>query len=248
MKKGAHQLGADWYGFSIRGKPLVGVSGGRLVFGTKGIVGYPSLEEVRSGWQPVTKLEANFYGTREALLKMGMSNEEMDREEITLVWENLSGQYCKDLTFRCDVCKFVHPFACLCGVVVNAIAERDHPRTYVLCSVCAVWLGFGKLRFPQGLCFNFTELQVAKIKALHKELEIVHKELKIVLETSILSTENDNMEKGVEQIHDFVVKTPNVTEIIQMRFRLLSDEIRELSDRLTRGEFPDPYEIEKANN
>ena len=63
-----------------------------------------------------------------------------------------------DGTFRCDVCKFVQPFICICGTVIDAVDDLP-PKAYTLCGGCAVWLGFGEPRFPQGLYFNFSEEQ-----------------------------------------------------------------------------------------
>jgi len=79
-------------------------------------------------------------------------------------------------TFRCDVCKFVLPSIYLCGSVADA-PQDNPPKVYILCGVCAMWLGFGEFRFPQGLCFNFSEEQREKIRALHEELDIVDKDL-----------------------------------------------------------------------
>ena len=74
-------------------------------------------------------------------------------------------------TFRCDVCKFIEPVVCLCGAVIDA-ADDLPPKTYTLCGVCAIWLSFEEPRFPQGWCFNFSEEQREKIRALHEELDI----------------------------------------------------------------------------
>ena len=110
-------------------------------------------------------------------------------------WESLSElQGVPRGTFRCDVCKFVQPLVCLCGAVLDfpidiiyrtESAVRDNPpKNYTLCGVCAIWLGFGEFRFPQGVCFKFSDEQREKIRALHKELDIADKELE---ETTSLS-------------------------------------------------------------
>lgn len=147
-------------------------------------------------------------------------------------------------TFRCDVCKFVQPLVCLCGAVADA--ADNPPKVYTLCGGCAIWLGFGESRFPQGLCFNFSEEQREKIRALHEELDIADKDLE---ETTLLSIAlaNTDREKGLEKVHEFLERVPNLREIIRLRFSLLPKNIIDLSGRLTRSEFVDPSEIEKAN-
>jgi len=150
-------------------------------------------------------------------------------------------------TFRCDVCKFVLPIICFCGAVADA-ADKP-PKVYVLCGVCAIWLGFGEFRFPQGLCFNFSGEQREKIRALHKELDIAiaNKELE---ETARISGEKflaGDAEGGLGVVHDYLERTPNLRELSLLRFSLLGEDICDLSGRLTRGEFVAPYEIEKMN-
>ena len=145
-----------------------------------------------------------------------------------------------DGTFRCDVCKLVQPFVCLCGTVVDGL--DNPPKTYTLCGVCTIWLGFGEFRFPQGLCFTFSEEQREKIRALHKELDIVKKEM-----DGVVLNVNPSAEY-LEEIHEFLEQMPNLRELVRLRFSLLPENVIDLSGRLTRGEFVDPSEIKKANN
>jgi len=148
-------------------------------------------------------------------------------------------------TFRCDVCKFVQPLVCLCGAVADGL--DNPPKVYTLYGGCAKWLGFGEPRFPQGLCFNFSEKQHEKIRALHEELDIADKDLEETTSLSIALVNTDR-EKDLEKVHEFLERAPNLREIIRLRFSLLPKSIIDLSGRLTRGEFVDPAEIEKANN
>jgi len=148
-------------------------------------------------------------------------------------------------TFRCDVCKGVQPLACLCGTVLDAADSSS--KAYVLCSVCALWLGFEEFRFPQLLCFNFSEEQRERIEALHKELDIADKELG---ETARISGEkflSGDVEGGFDRVHGYLEQTPNLKELVRLRFSLLPENIIDLSRRLTRGDFVDPSEIRKAN-
>lgn len=138
-----------------------------------------------------------------------------------------------DGTFRCDVCKFVYPKICLCGVVIDAV--DDTSKAYTLCGICAIWLGFGEYRFPQGLCFNFSEEQREKIKNLHKELDICSKELGQIVEF------------GIDLSHSFLENIPNLREFLRLRVSISPPNIVNLSDKLTRGESVAPPEIEKAN-
>lgn len=123
-------------------------------------------------------------------------------------------------TFLCDVCKFILPLEYLCGVVI----DDQYPEQSILCSVCAIWLGFEQPYFPQGLCYNFTDEQHDKIKALHKEIEATHECL-----ASIAISDNYKV------IHEFVDQVPNLNELLKLRLSLLPDEARDLSDSLTIG-------------
>lgn len=150
-----------------------------------------------------------------------------------------------DGTFRCDVCKFVWPKICLCGAVVDA--ADNPPKVYTLCGICAIWLGFGEYRFPQGLAFNFTGEQRETIKALHKELDIRSKEMGEIAETSKEKFLASNVEGGLGLVHDFLEQIPNLRELLRLRLSMSPQNIIDLSDRLTRGEFVAPFEIEKVN-
>lgn len=148
--------------------------------------------------------------------------------------ENLSSlEGVPDDTFRCDVCKFVYPQICLCGSVVDA--ADNPPKVHILCGICARWLGFNEYRFPQGLCFNFTEEQREKINTLHKELDICRKELGLI----------DNF--GIDLSLDILGQIPNLREFLRLRLSLSPQNIIDLSDRLTRGEFAAPTEISQVN-
>lgn len=138
-----------------------------------------------------------------------------------------------DGTFRCDVCKFVWPQICLCGAVVDA--ADNPPKAYTLCGICAIWLGFDEYRFPQGLCFNFSEEQREKIDTLHKELDVCSKDIGQIVEGRL------------DLAHDFLKQIPNLREFLRLRLSLSPQNIVDLSDRLTRGEFVAPSEIKKAN-
>ena len=148
-------------------------------------------------------------------------------------------------TFRCDVCKFVWPKVCLCGAIVDA-ADKP-PKVCALCGVCAIWLGFGEYHFPQGLCVNLTEEQREKIEALHRELDIRSKELGETAETSREKLLANNVEGGLGLVHDFLENIPNLREFLRLRLSLSPRNILDLSDRLSRGEFVAPSEIEKVD-
>jgi hypothetical protein len=147
-------------------------------------------------------------------------------------------------TFRCDVCKFVQPVVCLCGAVAdkNSGWDKYSSRTpketeavlYELCGVCAIWLGFGKTRFPQGFNFGFDDEQHKKINALHKELEILKGTLDKILALPA---------KDYEGLHELSSQISNFNELNRLRWSMLPEKIRELSDKLTRGERVDPSEI-----
>ena len=149
-------------------------------------------------------------------------------------------------TFRCDVCKFVQPLVCLCGAVADA--ADNPPKVYTLCGVCAIWLGFGESRFPQGLCFNFSGEQREKIKALHKERDIANKAIEEIERVSREKLLAGDAEGGLGVVHDFLELTPNLRELERLCFSLSPKNLIDLSGRLTRGEFVDPSEIEKANS
>ena len=161
--------------------------------------------------------------------------------------ESLSGlQGVPDGTFRCDVCRFVLPQICICGAVVDA-ADGLPPKTYTLCGVCAIWLGFEEPRFPQGFSVNFSKEQREKIRALHNERDIADKEIEDIERTSREKLLAGDAEGGLGVVHDFLERAPNFREFIRLRFSLLPQNIFDLSGRLTRGEFVDSAEIKKVN-
>jgi ssDNA-binding Zn-finger/Zn-ribbon topoisomerase 1 len=148
-------------------------------------------------------------------------------------------------TFRCDVCKFVQPFVCLCGAVAdkNSGWDKYSSRTpketeavlYELCGVCAIWLGFGKTRFLQGVWFGgFSDEQHEKINALHKELEI---------REDIFKKVDALRPRDFEGLHELNSQIQNFHELNRLRWSMLPEKIRELSDKLTRGERVEPSEI-----
>jgi hypothetical protein len=129
-------------------------------------------------------------------------------------------------TFRCDVCGLVQPAAYLCGCVLHGHDGELPQGAYALCGPCALWLGFGESRFPQGLCFHFTEDQVTRIVSLRKETKSL----------------------AVEAWPDESLPAlPNALELSKLRIRLVPEHIQSLVNKLSRGEFVDPAEIEKAN-
>jgi hypothetical protein len=148
-------------------------------------------------------------------------------------------------TFRCDVCKFVWPGICLCGAVLDG--GDKPPKVYTLCGVCAIWLGFGECRFPEGLSFNLTDDQRGKVKALHRELEICGKQVGMVASTSRERFVADNVEGGAGLVHDFLEQVPNLRELLRLRVSMSPESVLGVSDRLTRGEFVGRSEVEKVN-
>ena len=99
------------------------------------------------------------------------------------------------------MCKFVLPIVCLCGSVVDA--KDNPPKVYTLCGVCAMWLGFGAFRFPQGLRFNLSEEERERIRALNNERDIADKEIKEVERTSREKLLAGDAEGGLGVVHDF---------------------------------------------
>lgn len=73
-----------WKGYSVNGKPIFGISQGKLVIGGKGVP-LPEIAEIKAGWHPVTKIETTLLGTTNALKKMGASVEDIARVQST--WE-----------------------------------------------------------------------------------------------------------------------------------------------------------------
>ena len=141
-------------------------------------------------------------------------------------------------TFRCEVCKFVYPEMCLGGSIINKDKGEDTLKYKVLCGICALWLGY-ETRFPQcfldyeGLAFRFYPLRDEKrekINALHKELEIREDIFKKILTLPA---------KDYEGLHELISQIPNFNELNRLRWSRLTEELRNLSDKLTRGEHVD---------
>jgi len=72
-----------WRGLSILDRPVIGKSAGKFKIG-KGGIELPAVADIEAGFKPVTKLETNIITNRKALLKMGVSEEQIKRLEITL--------------------------------------------------------------------------------------------------------------------------------------------------------------------
>jgi len=129
-------------------------------------------------------------------------------------------------TFQCDICHLVQPLVCLCGSVVHGTGDGLSNGVYHICGACALWLGFGEVRFPQGLCFNFSAEQAVKIASLHRELELL-----------------DHPPLPGEPIPTL----PNALELAKIRMSVTPEHIQSLTDRLSHGAFVDTAEIQKAN-
>ena len=179
-------------------------------------------------------------------------------------------------TFRCDVCKFVYPAVCLCGTVIDKSGWDEYPfrktsgtaTTYTLCGICAVWLGFKDTRcpwigskhglYPEGLCFFFSDEQHNKINTLHKELELnkVIDEMVRALALQGFTSEIDKQsqektlalpDKEYKELCGIISQTLNYKSIQHLRGTLLPKNIKELSDKITRGEDVDPDGISLIN-
>jgi tetratricopeptide (TPR) repeat protein len=72
-----------WRGINVKGKPVIGISEGKIAVGT-GNIKYPKFEEIQSGYKPSTKIETTVMGTRKALKKMGVMEEDIIKVESTL--------------------------------------------------------------------------------------------------------------------------------------------------------------------
>jgi hypothetical protein len=125
----------------------------------------------------------------------------------------------------------------------------EPPRTFTLCGTCALWLGMGTTRFPQGTVFGFSDRQRQKITELEREIESAGGFETITRQVDSLTVENikQDINGSIEMMHDLLGKMPLVKSLIKFRFSSLPDTYLELSARLTRGEFVKPGEIKKAN-
>jgi hypothetical protein len=129
-------------------------------------------------------------------------------------------------TFRCDVCSLVQPVGCLCGSVVHGAGHGLPDEVFHLCGVCALWLGYGQVRFPQGICFNFSTDQAKMILELRNEMKLL-----------------DRPPSPGEPIPVM----PNALELSKIRMQVTPAHIQSLTDRLSHGGHVDPEEIERAN-
>jgi len=155
-------------------------------------------------------------------------------------------------TFRCEICGFVQPAACMCGTAADG-AETP-ARVYTICSSCALWLGMGPSRFPQGTTFNLSDRQREKITSLRAEIEkcggfdaIINQ----ITASTAFDAENirniGEVHENFKQTHIFLDSIPALRGLIKFRFSMLTADLIELSGRLTRGESVSPREIKKAN-
>ena len=179
-------------------------------------------------------------------------------------------------TFRCDVCKFVYPDVCLCGTVIDKSGWDEYPSrktsgtatTYTLCGICAVWLGFKDTRcpwigskhglYPAGVCFSFSDEQRNKINTLHKELElnkVINERVRsLALQGFTAELDKQSQEKTLalpdkeyKELCGLVSQTLNYKSIQHLRGTLIPKNIKELSDKITRGEDVDPAGISLIN-
>jgi len=72
-----------WRGIAVNGKPVIGMSQGKLTVGNIGTK-LPEFSKIQTGFKPSTKLETSLLGTRNALQKMGASSEDIRKVEATL--------------------------------------------------------------------------------------------------------------------------------------------------------------------
>lgn len=155
-------------------------------------------------------------------------------------------------TFRCEICGFVQPSVCLCGTAADG-AETP-ARVYTICSTCALWLGMGTSRFPQGTTFNLSDRQREKIAALRAEIEkcggfdaIINQ----ITASTAFDAENIRnigvVHENFKQTHVFLDSIPTLKGLIKFRFSMLAADFIVLSGRLTRGEPVATKEIKKAN-
>lgn len=155
-------------------------------------------------------------------------------------------------TFRCEICGFVQPAGSLCGTVADGAESPS--RIYTLCGSCALWLGMGTARFPQGTTFNLSTRQHDKIQSLQAEIEKCggfERTFNQIMAPTDINDEScrntGELHKSFEQTHVFLDSIPTLKGLIKFRFSMLSADFLELSTRLTRGEIVAPKEIKRAN-
>jgi hypothetical protein len=155
-------------------------------------------------------------------------------------------------TFRCDVCGFVQPDICRCGVVADSSSGEQ--KTYTLCGTCALWLGMGTSRFPQVLMYNFSDKQRQRIDSLKTEIEklggsegLNRQAESMAAESATNQRRNSDPGVNLDMNRKFQDEIPNLKGLLKYRQSTLPAEYIELSARLTRGEPVSPKEIKKAN-
>ncbi|MBV6343694.1 hypothetical protein, partial [Candidatus Magnetobacterium casense] len=72
-----------WRGVQVNGKPMIGISEGKVAVGELGIK-RPTMAQIEAGWHPVTKIETTLLGTENSLRKMGVV--EADIAKVKAVW------------------------------------------------------------------------------------------------------------------------------------------------------------------
>jgi hypothetical protein len=155
-------------------------------------------------------------------------------------------------TFRCEICGFIQPTACHCGTAADGTASPA--KVYTICSACALWLGMGTSRFPQGTTFNLSDRQLEKIAALRAEIEKCGG-FDAIISQITASTAFDaanirnisEVHENFKQTHVFLDSIPTLKGLIKFRFSMLPANIIEISGKLTRWEYVPPKEIRKAN-
>ncbi len=155
-------------------------------------------------------------------------------------------------TFRCDVCGFVQPDICRCGVVSDS--SGGDKKSYTLCGTCSLWLGMGASRLPQGAMYSFSDKQRQRIKALREEIERlggfegINRQIdSMANESADHPRRNNDPGVNLDKNRVFQEEILNLKGLLKYRLSTLPPEYIELSARLTRGERVEPREIKKAN-
>jgi hypothetical protein len=120
----------------------------------------------------------------------------------------------------------VQPLIYLCGSVLHGAGFGLPNQSYCLCGPCALWLGYGEPRFPQGLCFNFTESQAKRIADLREEMKLL---------------------QHPPSPGEAILSLPNAQDLTAIRMRLVPEHVQQLVDALSRGDVVDPTAMEKAD-
>lgn len=72
-----------WRGFDISGRPIVGLSKGKLTVGSTGVT-YPNVKDIAVNYKPITILETKLLTNSKALSKMGFDETEIAKIQQTL--------------------------------------------------------------------------------------------------------------------------------------------------------------------